>query len=93
MTEPGPVGVNVDPLGEALGPTPDGLCVEFGEVAGMDGPLGFVGPVVAVLPAGGAAPLPEVPLAELCANAQVLDSASAVANEIIRSFMVVSLVW
>jgi hypothetical protein len=48
--------------------------------------------VVAVLPAGGAAPLPEVPLAELCANAQVLDSASAVANEIIRSFMVVSLV-
>ena len=42
MTEPGPVGVNVDPLGEALGPTPDGLCVEFGEVAGMDGPLGFV---------------------------------------------------
>jgi hypothetical protein len=25
ITEPGPVGVNVDPLGEALGPTPDGL--------------------------------------------------------------------
>jgi hypothetical protein len=25
MTEPGPVGVNVDPLGEALGPTPEGL--------------------------------------------------------------------
>ena len=60
----------------------------------MDGPLGFVGPVVAVLlPAGGAAPLPEVPLTELCANAQVLDSASTVANEIIPSFMVVSLVW
>ena len=57
--------------------------MEFGEgAAGMDGPLGFVGPVVAVLPAGGAAPLPEVPLAELCANTQVLDSASAVANEL-----------
>jgi hypothetical protein len=68
--------------------------VESGEIgAGMDGPLGFVGPVVAVLPAGGAAPLPEVPLTELCANAQVLDSASTVANGIIPSFMVVSLVW
>ena len=32
--EPGPVGVNVDPLGEALGPRvfPDGLWVLFGEV-------------------------------------------------------------
>src|SRR5260370_11300656 len=44
MPEPGPVGVNVDPLGEALGPRelPDGLAVLLGLVAG---------PVVVELPA------------------------------------------
>ena len=47
--------------------------------------------MVAVLPAGGAAPLPEVPLAELCANAKVLESANTVANVIVLNFMVSSL--
>jgi hypothetical protein len=48
-------------------------------------------PVVAVLPAGRAAPLPEVPLAELCASAKVLESANTVANVIVLNFMVSSL--
>ena len=48
-------------------------------------------PVVAVLPAGGAAPLPEVPLAELCASAKVLESANTVANVIVLNFMISSL--
>jgi hypothetical protein len=97
--EPAPLGVNVDPLGEALGPRvlPDGLAVLLGPVTG---------PVVVELPALPVvvpftvepveAPLaaepPALPPADpLCASANVLDSAKAVANAIVESLMVVSL--
>jgi hypothetical protein len=90
MPEPGPVGVSVVPLGEALGPRvlPEGLAVLFGVVVVAPVPvvLPLVEEPVVVLPAAEppAAELPPaVPPAEpppLCASPKVLDSASAVAN-------------
>jgi hypothetical protein len=100
MPEPGPVGVSVDPLGEALGPRvlPEGLAVLFGVVvvAPVPAVLPLVEePVVVLLAAEPpAAELPPaVPPAEpppLCPSAKVLDSASAVANAIVLSFMAAS---
>jgi hypothetical protein len=99
--EPGPVGVNVDPLGEALGPRvfPDGFIVLFGPPA--DAPLAFPMPVVPpvapaptdeplLVPLAAVPPAAEPPPAEpplLCASANVLDSANAVAKAIVVSFM------
>jgi hypothetical protein len=100
------VGVSVDPLGEALGPRvlPEGLWVLFGEVTVapafpvvvpfIDEPV--VLPVAAEPPAGEPAPVePAAEAPALCASAQVLESASAVAvaNAIVLSFMISSLVW
>jgi hypothetical protein len=103
--EPGPVGVNVDPLGEPLGPSvfPDGFMVL--------GLLGVVEPVVLPVPMPAVdppidepvvpPPMEEPPVAELapaellpllvCASANVLDSANAVASAIVVSFIVRSL--
>jgi hypothetical protein len=102
MPEPGPVGVNVDPLGEALGPRvlPDGLAVLLGPVTGpvvvelpaLPVVVPFLVEPVAV-PLAGEPPAAELPPADpLCASANVLDSAKAVANAIVVSFIVVSLV-
>lgn len=97
--EPEPVGVSVDPLGEALGPSvfPDGLWVLFGEVTGA-----VAAPVVVplveeplvVLPAAGlpAAELPPVEPPPLCASANVLESERAVASAIVVTFIAISLV-
>jgi hypothetical protein len=101
------VGVRVDPLGDALGPSvlPDGLWALPGPVAGAVAGDPAVLPVVVPLvvgPAGvplAAGELP-VPVAELppaeplpapCASAKVPESANAAANAIVASFMVVSL--
>jgi hypothetical protein len=99
--EPGPVGVKVDPLGEELGPSvlPEGF-IAFGVLAAglvvvepvaLPVVVPVEEPVAAPLmdPAGGAAPAPLVPLLLLCASASVLESASAPANAIVTSFMVV----
>jgi hypothetical protein len=100
--EPGPVGVSVDPLGEALGPSvlPDGLWVLFGEVTGAAGAVTrpvvvvFVEEPFVVPPAAGlpAAELPPVEPPPLCANANVLESARAVASAIVVTFIAISLV-
>ncbi len=97
--EPEPVGVIVDPLGEALGPRafPDGLWVLFGEVTDAPAvpvvlPL-EVEPValpVAAEPAAEVPPAPDADAPPACASANVLESARAVANAIVASFMVVS---
>jgi hypothetical protein len=104
MPEPGPVGVSVDPLGEALGPSvlPDGLWVEVGPVAGPVVVDPAVLPVVVpfvdepvVLPVAAGAPAEELPLAEpmpLCATANEAVSANAAANAVVANFIVVSLV-
>jgi hypothetical protein len=94
IPEPGPVGVSVEPLGEALGPSvlPDGLWVLFG-------PAGLVVVEPAALPVVDEPVLVPVPVAELppaepvplCARAKVPDSAKAAANAIVVSFMIVSL--
>jgi hypothetical protein len=107
--EPGPVGVNVDPLGEPLGASvfPDGFMVLLEPpVAPLERPtvepggLAMPGPFTDE-PVLGATelPAPDVPadvppalLPLLCASAKVLESASAPANAIAISFMVVSLV-
>jgi hypothetical protein len=101
--EPGPVGVNVDPLGDALGESvlPDGfigvgetdelLFIEPGALPTV--PLVVPGadvvpvPLIAAPPLV-AAPAPAPPVP--CAKASVLDSANAPANPIVVSFMVVS---
>ena len=104
--EPDPVGVNVDPLGEPLGASvfPDGFMVlleppvvrptvEPGGLA-MPGPF-TDDPVLGAteLPAPDVpADVPPALLPLLCASANVLESASAPANAIVMSFMVVSLV-
>jgi hypothetical protein len=91
----------VEPLGEALGPSvfPDGFIVLFGPPA--DAPLAFPMPVVPplvpplideppVVPLAAAPPAAEPPPAEpplLCASANVLDSANAVAKAMVVSFM------
>jgi hypothetical protein len=107
--EPGPLGVNVEPLGEPLGASvfPDGFMVL------LEPPL--APPVRPTVEPGGLAmpgpftdepvlgatelPVPDVPPAVppalpplLCASAKVLESASAPANAIVMSFMVVSFV-
>ncbi len=84
--EPGPVGVNVDPLGEGPAPIvlPDGFMVLLlGAEAGAPAALPVVVP-----------PAVELPLAEpllLCADANALDSANANANATVVIFMVVFL--
>ncbi|WP_167558630.1 hypothetical protein [Bradyrhizobium canariense] len=97
--EPGPVGVSVDPLGDALGPSvfPDGFIVLFGPPA--EAPLVFPMPVVppVVLPFTDepvVIPLDVEPPAEVpaelpvpWANANVLESAKAVAKAMVVSFM------
>jgi hypothetical protein len=98
--EPEPVGVSVEPLGEALGPRvfPDGLWVLLGEVTEAPPvpvvlPLD-VEPVALPVAAEPAEVPPEAPLDEAppaCASAKVLESAKAVASAIVVSFMVVSL--
>ena len=106
VPDPGPVGPNVDPLGDALGPSvlPDGLWVLFGFM--MTGPLVVepaVLPVVVpfiddpvLVPLAAGLPAVELPPAEpalLCANANVLERANAVASAIVVSFMITSLVF
>jgi hypothetical protein len=83
--EPGPVGVNVDPLGEALGPSvlPDGLWVLFGLVTGAVVVEPAVLPVVVPLvdepvmvPLAADPPAVELPPVEplpLCASARLLE--------------------
>ena len=100
MPEPGPVGVNVEPLGEAFGPSvlPEGLAVLFGLVTAPPVPeLPVVVPFTeepVVVPLAAEPPAVELPPAEdppLCASASVLESAKAVASAIVVSFIVVSL--
>jgi hypothetical protein len=98
IPEPGPVGVSVDPLGEALGPSvlPEGLWVLLGP-AGAVVVEPAVLPVVPVVDEPVVVPVPvaELPPAEpvpLCASAKVAESANAAANAIVVSFMIDSLV-
>jgi hypothetical protein len=106
VPEPGPVGVNVDPLGEPLGASvlPEGFVVVFGPVrepddmpvvvpGGFDSELLFMEPVVAPVAAEPPAlePAPDVPPVPW-ASANELESANAPANAMVVSFMVVSLV-
>jgi hypothetical protein len=105
--EPGPVGVNVDPLGEPEGASvfPEGFVVVLGPerlppAIPVVEPGGFAiefpftdepAPVAAEPPT--LEPAPDVPVPPLlCASAKVLESASAPANAIVMSFIVVSLV-
>jgi hypothetical protein len=97
--DPEPVGVSVEPLGEALGPRvfPDGLWVLFGEVTVVPAlpvvvpfivePVAL--PVAAEPPAAG---LPPAVAPPACASAKVPESANTVANAIVLIFMLVSLV-
>jgi hypothetical protein len=105
--EPGPVGVNVDPLGEPLGASvfPEGFVVALGplvrptvepgglaiEVPFTDEPAPEV-PPVAEEPAEVPPAVPPAAPPLLWASAKVLESASAPANAIVVSFMVVSFV-
>jgi hypothetical protein len=103
VPEPGPVGVNVEPLGEEFGPSvlPEGLAVLLGFVTAPPAPeLPVVVPFVdepVVVPLAAEPPAVELPPAEpleeppLCASANVLESAKAVASAIVVSFIVVSL--
>jgi hypothetical protein len=103
VPEPGPVGVNVEPLGEEFGPSvlPDGLAVLFGLVTAPLAPeLPVVVPLIeepVVVPLAAEPPAVELPPAEppeeppLCASANVLESAKAVASAIVVSFIVVPL--
>jgi hypothetical protein len=100
IPDPGPVGVNVEPLGDELGPTvlPEGFIVELDPLA-EPGVVPVVLPLpLMVLPL----PLPVVPEAALppavpplappappaCANAKVEEKAIPVANAIVVSFIV-----
>jgi hypothetical protein len=99
------VGANVDPLGEPFVPSvfPDGFVVlgallVVAEPVVLPAPMPVVPPVVVPVapPLMDAPPVAELAPAELlpllvCANANVLDSANAVARAIVVSFMVVSL--
>jgi len=94
--EPEPVGVSVEPLGEALGPRvfPDGLWVLLGEVTEAPAvpvvlPLDVEPVALPVAAEPAEVPLDEAPPA--CASAKVLESVKAVASAIVLSFMVVSL--
>ena len=86
------MGVNVDPLGEALGPSvlPDGLWVLFGLTTGAVVVEPAVLPVVVpfvdepVTPPVADPPAAELPPAEpLCATAKPLESANAAANRLL----------
>jgi hypothetical protein len=99
--EPGPVGVNVDPLGEGRAPTvlPDGLMVlgpfmPFEPVPDWPAALPVVVPLVdepVVVPLVAEPPAVELPAEPPAwASANVLDSASAPANAMVISFMVAS---
>jgi hypothetical protein len=99
MPEPGPVGVKVEPLGEAFGPSvlPEGLAVLFGLWIAPPAPgLPVVVPLIeepVVVPLPAEPPAVELPPAEpppLCASANVPESAKAVASAIVVSFIVVS---
>ena len=97
IPEPGPVGVSVDPLGEALGPSvlPDGLWVLFG-LAGPRADEPAVLPVVPVVDEPVVVPVPvaELPPAEpvpLCASAKVPETANAAASVIVASLLIDSL--
>ena len=90
--EPGPVGANVDPLGEGLAPIvlPDGFMV----LLGADGELAALPVAAPLVDELGELAAVELPLAVpllLCANANVMDSANAHANATVVIFMVVSL--
>jgi hypothetical protein len=103
--EPAPDGPNVDPLGDAFGPSefPDGLMVLFGAVVVapprlpelLPAPMPVVPPVVvpALLPLTDEPPAPELAPAApppACANANVLDSDNTVARAIVVIFIVSS---
>jgi hypothetical protein len=102
VPEPGPVGANVEPLGEEFGPSvlPEGLAVLFGLVTAPVPELPVVVPFTeepVVVPLAAEPPAAELPPAEppedppLCASANVLESAKAAASAIVVSFIVVSL--
>jgi hypothetical protein len=103
VPEPGPVGANVEPLGEEFGPSvlPEGLIVSFGLLTAPPVPeLPVVVPLIeepVVVPLAAEPPAAELPPVEPpedpppCASASVLESARAVANAIVVSFIVVSL--
>ena|ERR1700754_1504827 len=100
VPEPGPVGVNVEPLGEEFGPSvlPEGLAVLFGYETAPPAPeLPVVVPPIeepVVVPLAAeppALPPAEPPEDSLCAKANVLESAKAAASAIVFSFIVVSL--
>jgi hypothetical protein len=99
VPEPGPVGVNVEPLGEEFGPSvlPEGLAVLVGLLTVPPAPeLPVVVPLMeepVVVPLAAEPPAVELPPAEppLCASANVLERAKAVASAIVVSFIVVSL--
>jgi hypothetical protein len=101
--EPGPVGASVDPLGEAPAPMvfPDGFLVVFGPVTDERAapPVPVVLPVVPLIDEPVVEPLAAAPPAAepapdepplLCASANVLESARAVASAIVEIFMVAS---
>jgi hypothetical protein len=106
MPEPGPVGVNVDPLGEPLGASvlPDGFVLlgpirpEFTEPVDVPAvppvvfPLNDEPVVVPPVTEPPAEPPPAVPPL-LCASANVLVSASAPANAIVVIRMVFFPYW
>lgn len=98
--EPAPVGVNVDPLGEAPAPIvlPDGFLTLLGPVLVEPAVEPDARPVAlpftdepVVVPLTAAPPVADPPAAPplLWARANVLDSAKAVANAIVESFMAV----
>ncbi len=89
--EPAPVGANVDPLGEALGAKefPEGFLVLFVPILELPVVVPVAEPVLAPGLAGAELPT-DVP-APVCASANVLESANAVASAMVVSFMIVSL--
>jgi hypothetical protein len=94
--DPGPVGVNVDPLGDAFGPMvlPDGFLAVSGPVVLLPlmpvvvlGVLFIVEPALE-FPPPAPAPAPPAPAPPpACASANVLESANAQASTIVLSFM------
>jgi len=95
MPEPGPVGVSVDPLGEAPAPIvlPEGFKLVFGPVAVGRAVLPVVPLVIdepAVVPLGAGLPTAELPAAGLLpvwARANVLDNARAEASAMVDILM------
>jgi hypothetical protein len=87
--DPGPVGVNVEPLGERLGISvfPEAFLALLGAVDPVVPdtlPMVFIDePLVPLIP------VVEPPPLLVCASANVLESAKAVASAIVVSFMAV----